>query len=173
LRQHSFAALVQPDLDELCTLYGATAIAVEASGLEHMVVVALARTQSALRLDVDIGSRFPALISATGRCVAAFGNYARTEIQQRFRALRWDVPPTWTSWWEQVREASRAGYAIDDGQYIRGVTVIAAPVKMPDGVINALVIVGVGEQMRQTGLVRIGEELRERASRLSQGLGAL
>lgn len=171
LRQHGFAAVVQPDLDELSRLYGATAVAVEASGLQHMVVVALARTQSALRIDVDIGSRFPALISATGRCIAAFGNYPWSEIQARFRTLRWDMPPSWRSWREQVKEAARAGYAIDDGQYIRGVSIVAAPVKMPTAVINALVIVGVGEQMRQTGLVAIGQELRDRASRVSGTLG--
>ena len=39
---------------------------------DHMVVVALSRSQIPFRLHVDVGSRFPALISATGRCVAAF-----------------------------------------------------------------------------------------------------
>lgn len=170
LRHHGFATTAQPDLDALSKLYGATAVAVEASGLDHMVVVALANTQSALRVDVAIGSRFPALISATGRCVAAFGNYAPAEIQQRFRTLRWDEPPGWSDWQRQVEETARASYAIDDGQYIRGVSIVAAPIRMPDGTINALVIVGVGEQMRQCGLVRIGEALRDRAARLTRML---
>ena len=42
LRSHTFAAVVQPELEQLAARYGATAIGVEASGLEHMVVVALA-----------------------------------------------------------------------------------------------------------------------------------
>jgi DNA-binding IclR family transcriptional regulator len=54
--------------------------------------------------------------------------------------------------------------------HIRGVSIVAAPIKMPDGSINALVSVGVGEQMRQCGLVRIGAALRTRAARLTRML---
>jgi DNA-binding IclR family transcriptional regulator len=171
LRQHTFPAAVQSDLDELAEAYGATALAVEASGLEHMVVVALARADSPLRVHVDIGSRFPALISATGRCVAAFGNYQWADIQTRFAKLRWDVPPTFEAWSSEVRATRIAGYAIDDGEYIRGVSIVAAPVGMPNGSINALVVVGVSEQMRRVGLTKVGEELQKRAARLSQSLG--
>lgn len=172
LRQHTFPAVAQPNLDELAETYRATAIAVEASGLEHMVVVALARADLPLRVHVDIGSRFPALISATGRCIAAFGSHAWAEIEERFGKLRWDVPPTLATWRREIRAARLAGYAIDDGQYIRGVVIVAAPVLMPNGSINALVIVGVGEQMRRIGLKKIGEDLRARASGVSQALGA-
>jgi DNA-binding IclR family transcriptional regulator len=171
LRQHTFPGVVQSDLDALSALYGATAIAVEASGLEHMVVVALARADSPLQVHVDIGSRFPALISATGRCLAAFGGYPWTEIKARFTRLRWDVPPTLEAWREEVRATRAAGYAVDDGQYIRGVSIVAAPVHMGNGSINALVVVGVSEQMRRIGLAEMGVELRGRAGRLSEVFG--
>src|ERR1700744_2442686 len=59
LRQPTFPVIVQPELDELAQRYGATAIGVEASGLEHMIVVAMARSDSPLRGHVDIGGRFP------------------------------------------------------------------------------------------------------------------
>jgi DNA-binding IclR family transcriptional regulator len=173
LRQHSFASTVQPDLDELSGIYGATALGVEASGLEHMVVVALARAASPLRVHVDIGSRFPALISATGRCIAAFGEHSWAAIEDRFRALRWDDPPTWPGWRAEVETTKRLGYAVDDGRYIRGVAIVAAPVRMADGIINALVVVGVGEQMRRVGLAKIGDDLRVRSARLSQTLTEL
>ncbi|HEY4173523.1 MAG TPA: IclR family transcriptional regulator [Rhodopila sp.] len=171
LRQHTFPVIVQPELDELAQRYGATAIGVEASGLEHMIVVAMARSDSPLRVHVDIGSRFPALISATGRCIAAFGTHSRAEIEARFAKLRWDDPPTLATWRKEVRTAQTAGYAMDDGQYIRGVSIIAAPVRMPNGAINALVVVGVSEQMRRVGLTTIGEDLHARAVQVSRTLG--
>jgi DNA-binding IclR family transcriptional regulator len=171
LRQHSFAAAVQPELEELAQSYGATALGVEASGLDHMIVVALARSDSPLRLHVDIGSRFPALISATGRCIAAFGNYKDAELEARFAALRWDNPPTLRTWHRQVRATRQAGYAIDDGEYIRGVSIVAGPVVMPNRSINALVVVGVSEQMRRAGLSTIGEDLSVRAMNMSHLLG--
>ncbi len=171
LRQNSLAALAQPELELLSRTYRSTAIAVEASGLRHMVVVALAREASPLRVHVDIGSRFPALISATGRCVAAFGAYPWPEIEARFHALRWDAGPTLDVWRAEVEAARRLGYAVDRGQYIRGVAIVAAPVRMADGVVNALVVVGVRDQLEEVGLDRIGETLRERAGRLSAAIG--
>jgi len=171
LRQHTFPAAVQRSLEELAAMYRATAIAVEASGLEHMVVVALARADSPLGVHVDIGSRFPALISATGRCVAAFGDHAWADIRARFGKLRWDAPPTLADWRSEVEAARKTGYAIDDGQYIRGVSIVAAPVRMASGSINALVVVGVSEQMRRIGLARVGEELRRRAGHISKLFG--
>jgi DNA-binding IclR family transcriptional regulator len=171
LRQHSFATVVQPDLEELAHRYGATAIGVEASGLDHMIVVALARSDSPLRVHVDIGSRFPALISATGRCIAAFGDNNPADLEARFARLRWDTPPTLSDWRAQIRATRKAGYAIDDGEYIRGVSIVASPVAMPNGSINTLVVVGVSEQMRRAGLSTIGEDLSARARKMSQALG--
>ena len=171
LRQHTFPATVQSDLTELAAAYGATALAVEASGLEHMIVVALARADSPLRVHVDIGSRFPALISATGRCVAAFSHYPWEAIKAQFQKLRWDVPPTLEAWQAEIEAARSAGYAVDDGHYIRGVSIVAAPVAMPNGSINALVVVGISEQMRRVGLTTIGEDLRARAKLVSSAFG--
>ncbi len=170
LRHNPFTTLAQPDLEELSARYRATAIAVEATGLDHMVVVALARGPLPLQLHVEIGSRFPALISATGRCVAAFGNHPWDEIKARFRKLQWDAPPSFAAWQAEVQQVRAAGFAVDDGQYIRGVTIVAAPVVMPNGSVNALVLVGFGEHMRETGLTRMGQDLRDRAARLSKTL---
>ena len=89
LEGNDFPTLVQPRIDELSRRYGVTAIGVELPNLQHMIVVALSRTQAPVRLHVDVGSRFPALISATGRCVAAFTDHPKSEVERHFRALRW------------------------------------------------------------------------------------
>ncbi|RYD18685.1 MAG: IclR family transcriptional regulator, partial [Lysobacteraceae bacterium] len=163
LRHNSFSVAVQPDLDALSAEYRATAVAVEANGLEHMVVVALAYSASPLQLQVEIGSRFPALISATGRCIAAFGDYSRAEIRSRFRRLKWDLPPTLAEWETEVQATRESGYAVDDGRYIRGVCIVAAPVSVPGKSISALVVIGVKEQLYEIGLTALGIDLRDRA----------
>ena len=171
LRQNTFAAVVQPDLEELSRTHGATAMGVEASGLDHMVVVALARSPAPLQLHVEIGSRFPALISATGRCVAAFGGAGWPELRKRFAALRWDVPPPFATWRAEVEQARVQGFAVDDGQYIRGVSIVAAPLVMPGGAINALVVVGLRERMALAGLPALGADVLRRADAVSRALG--
>jgi DNA-binding IclR family transcriptional regulator len=170
LRHDAFGNLAQRVLDGLAERHGATAIGVEAASLDHIVVVAISRPGGALRLQVDVGSRYPALISATGRCIAAFGGHPVASLESRFAKLRWDNPPTLAEWRTDIAATRAAGYAVDEGHYITGVTVIAAPV-MPRGrVSHALVMVGVSERLRRTGLAALGEELRAEATRLTAQL---
>jgi DNA-binding IclR family transcriptional regulator len=170
LRHDAFSNLAQPVLDRLAQRHGATAIGVEVAGLEHIVVLAISRPGHALRLQVELGSRYPALISATGRCIAAFGGHPWREIEKRFAKLRWESPPSLAEWRADITATAQLGFAVDEGRYITGVTVIAAPV-MPRGrVSHALVIVGVSEQLRRIGLAALGEELRDEARALTRGL---
>src|SRR5262245_14207007 len=60
LSRSGFRELAQPELDRLAHRHRVTAIGVQVIGLEHIVVVAISRPDHALRLHVDIGSRFPA-----------------------------------------------------------------------------------------------------------------
>jgi len=173
LRQNGFAERVQPALDRLARRHGVTTMGVQVFGLDHIVVVALARPDHALRLHADIGSRYPALISASGRCVAAFGGYPWSRLERRFRSLRWDRPPSLATWRAEVEATRQKGYAVDAGHYITGVTVIAAPVQpAPDTVSHVVVVVGVSEQVREIGVETLGRELRAIADGLSPASAA-
>jgi DNA-binding IclR family transcriptional regulator len=168
LRRNSFNQVVQPHLDALSEAYGVTAIGVEVVGLEHMVVVAISQGELGLRLHVDIGSRFPALISATGRCVAAFGGQPWPEIERRFRSLRWNRAPPFKVWREEVAQAARDGYSVDEGNYIAGVTIIAVPVKNGEGRMTyGVVAVGLAEQVRRAGAATVAKRLRSIAQAVS------
>ena len=167
LGKGGLAAAMQGELDAIARRFRATAIGVEATGLAHMVVVALSRGDAGLRLHVDIGSRYPALISATGRCVAAFGGHAPAALEAGFARLRWDRPPTRDQWRADVAATRQLGYAVDDGCYISGVTIVAAPLHLGGAMRHCLVLVGVSEQVQRIGPAAIGEHLREAAARLS------
>jgi DNA-binding IclR family transcriptional regulator len=172
LSRDAFAELAQPALDRLARRHGVTAIAVTVGGLDHIVVVAISRSDHAVRLHVDIGSRFPALLSATGRCIAAFGGHPWSALERRFRGLRWDRPPSWSAWRAEVESTRAKGYAVDEGNYIRGVTIIAAPVAGDAGPAgHVVVVVGVSEQITEIGVDRIAAELSAAAQGLSRQMG--
>ncbi len=172
LSQDGFAEIAQPELDRLSRTHGVTAIGLHVMGIEHIVVVAISRWDDALRLHVDVGSRFPALISASGRCIAAFAGHPWIALERGFRALRWDRPPSWQLWRAEVEAARANGYAVDEGNHIRGVTVIAAPVRAAGGTVShVVVVVGVSEQIRQIGVDALAAELRAVADALSGKLG--
>ena len=173
LESGDFPSLVRPKLDELASRYGVSAIGVEVPDLDHMIVVALARTQAPVRLHVDVGSRFPALISATGRCVAAFSGEPWAEIEKRFRLLRWHNAPAYGTWRKEVDLVRRQGFSIDRGNYIAGVTIVAVPVLNLAGTISqTIAAVGLGNQLdRATSRALAGDMrimAREVAAQLAQ-----
>ncbi len=168
LEGDDFPRRVQPHLDELSRRYGVSAIGVELPNLRHMIVVALARSQAPVRLHVDVGSRFPALISATGRCLAAFSNHPSAEIEKHFRALRWNNAPSYETWLKEVETVRRQGFSIDRGNYITGVTIVAVPVRNAQGTIShTLASVGLSGQLDRTTAVALAHDMQTAAGRLT------
>ncbi len=168
----TFPRLAQPSLDRLSADWGVTALGVEVNGLEHMVVLALSRSQIPFSLHVDVGSRFPALISATGRLAAAFGGHPWKAIERRFRSLRWQHPPDLAVWRKEVDAARKNGYSIDRGNYIAGVTLVAAPVLNERGVLtHTLVAAGLADRLEGARGVALAEDMRAQAAAISALLG--
>lgn len=171
LRRNQFADLAQPVLDRLAQGFGVTMIGVQIIGLDRIITVAAAQS-GGFQLDVQVGSRFPALLSATGRAIAAFGDYPEEELRARFDRLRWEEPPTFEEWQEQVAETRRTGLGIDEGNYISGVTVLAAPVWKGRGrPSHALVAIGIGSALKRGGLTELQAALLNAARSLTQQMG--
>lgn len=172
LRQNRFTDLAQQEINRISEQFDVTVLGVNVVGLDHIIVVAISQGSSNLQISVQVGSRFPALISATGRCIAASGYYSEEELKERFSRLRWDHPPTYEEWKAQTEKARLDGFAVDEGHYIAGVTVIAAPVwESRDRPCHALVAIGISSHLTRAGLPQLQQALCESASRLSRRLG--
>ena len=171
LRRNRFNDLAQPAMDRISRDFDATVLGVHIVGLDHIVVVAVSQSGNNFQLSAQIGSRFPALISATGRCIAAFGEHSESDLRSRFKTLRWDEPPSYEDWQAQVQQTREQGFAIDEGHYISGVTVLAAPVWKTRGKLShALVTIGIGSAMKRNGLPALQEALLTSARQLSNQL---
>ena len=172
MERNVFPQLAQPVLDRLSTRWNVTTIGVEIVELDHMIVLAIARSDVPFRLHVDVGSRFPALISATGRLVAANSQHPWSEVERRFKALRWHHAPDITAWRKDVEKVRRTGYSIDRGNYIGGVTVIAVPVFGADRRLgHSLVAAGVSDQLAGTRSGLLVEDMASEARALEEVLG--
>ncbi|MGO8713504.1 MAG: IclR family transcriptional regulator [Rhizomicrobium sp.] len=171
LRRNRFNDLAQPVLDRIGQAFDVTMLGVHIVGLDHIIVVAVSQSGQDIQLSAQIGSRFPALISATGRCIAAFGDHSEAELEARFRTLRWDEPPTFDEWKAQIAQTRVQGFAVDAGNYISGVTLVAAPVwKTRAKLSHALVAIGIGSALRRTGLPALQDALLSAAQTLSNQL---
>lgn len=158
IEQNSFAKLIEPHLTGLSREFGGTAIATQLVNDDQMVVVALSRAQQLFRLQVDLGSRFPALISATGRCHAAFNltDLNATQLKQRFGKLKWSNQPTYGTWKQEIDIVPQDRYAVDRGNYISGVTVIAVPFVDQQGrMTHSIVFIDISERIEAIGIAGI------------------
>lgn len=171
-RNH-FAKLVQPEIEQIALKHGVTATAVELDERERMVVVAMAQGSTILKIQVGLGSRFPAYISATGRCVAAHSGLTRVQLKRRFMALKWQLAPGFEDWLRQVKAVRKSGIAVDPGNYICGFTIVAALVHGPAGPKQAISIVGVSEQLRGKALAALKRDTQGAAQRVSVQLHGL
>lgn len=172
LRHDAFHELAQPVLDRIAREFGLTTLGAQLFGLDHIIVTAMSQSGAAFQLSTQVGSRFPALVSATGRCIAAFGGWSDAQLRPRFDKLRWDDAPDWQTWKAQVEEARSSGVAVDAGHYISGVTVAAAPVWKHEGApTHALVAIGIGSALRED-LPRLKTALLSASRSLSEQLSA-
>lgn len=87
LQRKTFSALIQPRLSDLSLEFAVTSIATQLSEPGQMVVVALSQSSIPFRLQVDRGSRFPALIRATGRLFAAHNMTDDAKLCREFARL--------------------------------------------------------------------------------------
>lgn len=167
IQRNAFISLAQPHLDTLSERSGATVLATQVTEAGQMVVVALSQVPQRFSLSVDLGSRFPLLISATGRCYAAFAGVDPAEFEPDFRRLNWDNPPRFDAWRDQVAEVRARGYAVDGGAYMSGVTVIAVPFLNRDGRMSrSLVAVGISERMAAQGIDALAGEMLDARDRI-------
>lgn len=171
LRRNQFTDLAQPMMDSISAEFGVTTLGVNIVGLDHIVVVAVAHSDTNFQLSAQIGSRFPALISATGRCIAAYSNFEEGELQARFNSLRWDNAPEYSQWLAEVQQVKVDGVAVDPGNYIDGVTVVAAPVWKVNKVLgHAIVALGIGNLSSKDDLHALQDRVRQSAEVLSNQL---
>lgn len=174
LENDHFAHSVQPVLDSLATRWTVTAIGVEVVDLNQMVVTALCRSNLPFRLHVDVGSRFPGLISATGRLVAAFSQDSKQEIKNQFASLRWQHPLDFDDWWKEVDTAKQNGYSLDQGNYIAGITLIAVPIlDAQDHITHTIVAASIVNHLSADETQTLIRELKQHAEQLSRQLFSL
>jgi len=170
----SFAQTVQPMLDEISRKWKVTAIGVEVLDLHHIIVTALASSQLPFRLHVDVGSRFPALISASGRLVAAFGGYSREALRAKFDTLRWQKPLRFEDWLAEVELARQLGHSADDGNYIGGISIVAVPVlDACQRITHTIVAASIIDQLSPDDADALIHELKAHAGHLSHQLFSL
>lgn len=169
MQQNPFVQVAQPVLSRLSRDFAVGASAQERDGDDDMVVVAAA---SVLPGDmVSPGARTPLFTSASGRLMAAGSGFTEAELRRRFARVRWQHAPEFATWLKEVRAARRAGLAIDDGHFRKGITAIAAAVRNPDGTVDrAISITAITAQLDVRTRRHLSQSVQAAAVDITQAL---
>lgn len=171
LGKDRFNSLAQPALNRLSREFTVTTVGLRIVSSEQSIVVAVGQWGPNLQLFTQVGSVFPSFSGATGRCLAAYGEWSKEELRVQFDLLSWDNPPTFDEWMVQVERTREQGFAIDKGNYISGVTVVLVPVwDSPSELGHALIAFGISDGLKARKLKALQSALVAEGQALSRQL---
>lgn len=170
LEQASYVRLMRPHLEAVAADHRVTATLWQRATGERAVLVDLADNPAAMRVHMSIGQRLPLYIAALGRCMAAYADLTEDQLRKRISAFRWENAPSFEDYYAEVRQVRSRGYAVDNGNYVRGVTTVSSPVVANDRAIMAMSAVGFSAQLNRVAIRQLGEDLHARASQVSYAL---
>jgi DNA-binding IclR family transcriptional regulator len=160
--------VAKPLMRELASRFGVTITLWRPIGVDRIVLVSSEVSPTDLRIDMAEGQRLPYLMGAGGRLFAGQLDLSETAMHEAFDRVRWSEPLTFDAYWREVLDAKKRGYAIDDGNFARGIMAIAAPIFDKGGVIAFTVsAVMFRNQFDKPGIAKLGKALNELGKKLS------
>jgi DNA-binding IclR family transcriptional regulator len=160
--------VAKPLMRDLAGKFAVTVTLWRPIGVDRIVLVSSEVSPTDLRIDMAEGQRLPYLMGASGRIFATQLDLSETGMKHAFNQLRWSEPVTFDAYWREVQDAKKRGYAIDDGNFARGIMAIAAPVRDKSGAIAFTVsAVMFRNQFDKPGIAQLGKALAELGKRLS------
>ncbi|WP_409373190.1 IclR family transcriptional regulator [Pseudomonas baltica] len=167
---YSYADLIQPELDRLSLNYRILVILWQVTGDNHIHAIGRA-IPTAAHVDVRLNTRLPELIGASGRCIAALRQVPEEEMRRRFARLQWENPPTFETYMREAQATLQSGWAIDEGNLYRGVSLVASAITdhhdQPRLVISGI---GIGAQHSREELERMGVALSQTSAFIGRAL---
>lgn len=167
---HSYADLIQPELEQLSLNHRILVILWQVTGDNHITAIARAIPNVA-HVDVRLNTRLPELIGAGGRCIAALRKLPEDEMRRRFARLHWENPPSFETYLAEARAALEKGWAIEEGNLYKGVSLIASAItdqhQQPRFVISGI---GISAQHSRAQLEGIGAALSRAARFIGRSL---
>ena len=171
LEKASYVRLMRPHMQELAERHNITTTLWQRTRDDRVVLVDLAESGSTMRIHMSIGQRLPMYIAALGRCMAAHSGLSVIELRRKLSELRWEDGPGFEAYMREVEFVRQHGYAVDNGNYVKGVTTVSAPIldtqKHP---LMAVSAVGFSTQFTHNSLQALCEDLRERCLEATRAL---
>lgn len=96
---------------------------------DRLALVFTTETSLPFEVRVPPGARAPLFIGSAGRMMAAVSRASEQQLRAHFGRLRWESPPSFERYAEDIVTASQTGWALDRENFARGFVTISVPLK--------------------------------------------
>ncbi len=171
LRAMDIRGAARPELEALARSTGEDATLESLVGNE-VLILEEERGHGLLSIETELGTRWPAHATATGKVLIAFSEGGMKEPPDGLTPLTKHTIVSWDEWSRALEEVRHQGYATNLEELVYGYQSVAAPVRDQDG--RAIAALSVGGSVHRVTLKRIpalAKDVREAALRLSKRLG--
>lgn len=160
--------VAKPLMRELAREFAVTVTLWRPIGTDRIVLVSSETSPTDVSIDMAEGQRLPYLMGASGRIFAGQLDLPEAEMRSAFEQVRWSEPLSYDAYWREVGDARTRGYAIDDGNFARGIMAIAAPITDSRQAISFTVsAVMFRNQFDKAGVASVGKALHALGEKLS------
>lgn len=164
-------AVARPELEFLAVATGED-VSLETLVGSEVLILDEERGRGLLGLGTEIGTRWPAHATATGKAILAYADPFMKEPAGGLESITAHTITSWQRWTQALSEIRESGFATNMEELEYGYRSVAAPVWDREGQASASLSVG-GSAHRVTAerIPELAESVREAAARVSQKLG--
>jgi DNA-binding IclR family transcriptional regulator len=174
LRRSGLMDLARPLMHAVSDTYGVSVYLSKVVGpCSHLL---LDWVGAALLTDlyITVGRQFAGPAGASGVIMAAFGDSSEQELEPLFSRVEWYRKPSFSDFLARVKEARRAGFAVDRGSMFRGITLVSVPVLSPlSKLLLVLTAAGHSHDIDSEAVEPLSRAMQSAAARLSESLRLL
>jgi len=138
----------------------------------EVVILDEERGRGLMGLGTEVGTRWPAHATATGKVLLAGAESPMTEPVDGLHAMTAHTITSWDTWTETLSEVREKGYATNIEELEYGFHSVAAPILDREGrTVASLSVGGALHRVTMDRIPELAEEVQEAAVRVSERLG--
>jgi len=139
---------------------------------DEVLILDEVKGQNLLGLTTEVGTRWPAHATATGKVLLAGAEDPMSEPEGGLAAATAQTITDWTRWTETLAEVRERGYATNVEELVYGYSSVAAPVRDMEGrVVAAISVGGSTHRVTRDRIPELADLVMEAAARVSDRLG--
>jgi DNA-binding IclR family transcriptional regulator len=119
LRRSGLMDLARPLMHGVSDAHGVSVYLSKVLGPSSLLLLDWVGAAFRTDLYVTVGRQYPGPAGASGVLMAAFGNNSKAELEALFSPVAWYQKPSFADFMARVKEARKAGFAVDRGAMFR------------------------------------------------------